>query len=340
MRTLRSGLAALATAVVATTATLVSVATPAAAAACAYAAEPLALPAGVTSAFVTATDGRTAFAGPGTSANGRQQFVVWRDGVPEGLPPVGGSLNLTGINAQGDLIGSWSAAPGVSTPEWYHAGVRQPSGVFGNESPSLDGINAAGDIVGRISRNGVQKVAVWRAGHQAEPPVVLSTPDGFFPTTPRIGDDGSVAIFGLIGADAHAFVWAPDGTRRTLATPLGGEITRVSSVRGTRIIGSALGFGAVEWDLSGALASTPGTETTEGLAVTSAGTVLMSYRKPGEQTTVPVVATPGATWQYLPAPAGSSRAVAGTITDAGVVGGSYVDTATGKTVPVRWKCAS
>ncbi|MFI5583801.1 hypothetical protein ACIA5G_02115 [Amycolatopsis sp. NPDC051758] len=336
---LRSRLAALATAAVAASVTLVSAATPAAAAACAYVAEPLALPAGVTSAAATATDGGTTFAGRSLTTV-RQQLIVWHDGVPEALPSPSGSLDLTGVNAAGDLVGGRSVEVGTGSPLWYHAGAFQSPGVFGDESPRLHGINAAGDIVGLISRNGAQKVAVWRAGHLADPPAVLSTPDGFFPTVPQIGDDGSVAIFGVIESAAYGYVWAPDGTRRTLTTPIGGTISRVAGIRGDRIIGSAWGYGAVEWDLSGALLAAPGTSTTEGIAVTSAGTVLMSYRNPAGQATVPVVVSPGADWQYLPAPAGSSSASAGSITESGVVGGSYVDAVTGKTLPVRWKCVS
>lgn len=335
---LRSGLVALATAAVVASVTLVAVATPAAAeAACTYVAEPLVLPSGVTSALVSATDGTTTFAGRSITS-GRQQLILWHDGVPEGLPSPSGSLALTGINAAGDVVGERSGEAGTGSPLWYHAGAFQPASVFGGESPSLNGINGAGDIVGLISRAGAAKVAVWRAGHQADPPVVLSTPDGFFPAFPQIGDDGSVAISGVIDSAAYGYVWAPDGTRRTLTVPPGGAVSGVSGIRGQRIVGSVLGYGAVEWDLSGALLSTPGTPTTEGLAVTSTGTVLMSYRQPGEQTTSPVVVTPGGNWHNLPAPAGSTRAVAASITEAGVVGGDYVDSATGKTLPVRWTC--
>ncbi|WIY04038.1 hypothetical protein QRX60_09365 [Amycolatopsis mongoliensis] len=334
---LRSRLAALATVAVAATSVALVAATPAAAAGCTYVAEPLALPVGVTSALVSATDGNTTFAGRSITG-GRQQLIVWRDGVPEKLPQQSGSLDLTGINAAGDVVGGRSSEAGTGSPLWYHAGAFQPASVFGDESPALYGINAAGDIAGLITRDGARKVAVWRTGHQADPPVVLPAPDGFFPTIPQIGDDGSVAVFGLVGSAGYGYVWAPDGTRRALTPPLGGTVSRVAGIRGHRIVGSALGYGAVEWDLSGALLATPGTPTTEGFAVTSAGTVLMSDRQPGEQATVPVVAAPGTDWQYLPAPAGSTRANAGSITEGGVVGGTYVDAATGKTLPVQWKC--
>lgn len=339
MRILRSGLAALATAAVAASVTLVAGATPAAAAAgCAYVAEPLALPAGVTSAFLSATDGDTTFAGQ--SVGGREKFVVWRDGVPDTLPQTSGHLTVSAINAAGDLVGGRSFDVGTGSPVWYHAGAYQPPSVFGSESVRLTDINAAGDIVGLVNRGGTQKIALWRTGHQAEPPVILPAPDGLFLVEPKIGPDGSVAIFGVLGEDGYGYVWAPDGTRRPLATLPGKGVSRVAGIRGQRIIGSVHGVGAVEWDLSGSLLATPGTPETDGLAVTSTGTVLMSYQKPGERTAVPVVVSPGGDWQYLPAPAGSTGVSAGSITESGVVGGTYVDVATGKRLPVRWKCVS
>lgn len=339
MRKLRSGLTALATAVAASVA-LVSAATPSAAApTCTYTAQSLALPAGTTSAFVTATDGNTTFAGPGR-VSGRNQWIVWHEGVPEMLPtPFSGFVELNGINATGDAVGLVSPDDGIGLPLWYHAGAFQPASVFGTDTAHLTGINAAGDIVGTIIRGGVSRVAVWRAGHQADPPVVLSTPDGFWPAYPQVADDGSVAVFGSIGADGYGYVWAPDGTRSALTPPLGGTVSRVSGIRGHRIIGSAQGYGAVEWDLSGTLLGTPGTPTTEGLAVTSAGTVLMSYRVPNERTTSPIVTSPDAPWQHLPAPPNSTNVNANSITEAGVVGGSYTDSATGQVRPVQWKCA-
>lgn len=303
---------------------------------CHYVAQALPLPAGYVSAYLSGNDGDTRFAGVGTAADGHTtQGVIWTNGVPAALSNAYHSTGIyfTKVNSVGDGVGELGRFDS-SVPLWFHNGVVQDPGLFGNDETQLTGINNHGDLVGTVVRDGAPRIAVWRAGDVTDPPEVLQAmPGGEYPATPQIADDGTVVSSGLMD---NTYIYSPQRVLIQLHTPVA---TGIGNARlgGDKVITTTNAYGPVVFDTSGAVVDMPNQPLSDGVAVNSAGVLVDTVPAPASAPSQYEVVVNGSR-QLLTGPAGE-RAVIGSITESGVIGGSYLGAA-GQLLPAEWACVS
>jgi hypothetical protein len=253
-------------------------ATAGAAAGCVWQPTVLPVPVDGPASTVTGADSDGWLAGTAQQKDVKKPLVplIWRNG--EAIPleaPFGQHLGVSGVNASGEVIGSYRPT-GFAHGVVYRSGAwrKLPESELGS---APEDINAAGEIVGLDYSNEGSRLVIWPA--DITEPRELLAPDGESAAGgARIDDDGSVAGWTFSSGPRRGYVWAPDGTRVQLKSPIpDGDVT-VKDIRNGRVVGAVRGpdgtVGA-QWDTGGNLVRTfPGRESV--LAVNREGWVLGS----------------------------------------------------------------
>jgi uncharacterized membrane protein len=301
----------------------------------------LPLPAGVTSAVISSTDGVADFAGFASPAGGGIVGIVWRAGQPSVLPtPVGWLTFANGMNGRGDVVGTGHSPAGLDVPVLWRGGQMIELGVAPGISAQAQDINDAGLIVGSTFERatGRRRGIIWSAAEPGKFSYV--TAPGADNDLRSVTEDGtlagmyfddavpgrSVPAAGTVAAGLHA-----------LALPAGTDNGHAIAARGTFIAGTAqkgvADAHAVLWQNGVPTDLAKAGTTVDG--VNSAGTVV-GYNL----TTRQAVVWSGGAEQPLPTsisgPA-TTTAQVGVITDTGAVGG-WVVTSAGDELPVVWHC--
>ena len=300
----------------------------------------LPLPAGLTNGWVSGTDGGSRFVGTAwTDQNQQRHGVVWDNGAPRVLGTGFGSTWLTDGNTSGTAVGFES--------EYEHsAAVRFRDGVY-DYLPGLPdfpagyaaGINRAGHIVGLVG-GGASRVVIWRTDRPGAPRE-LELPEGERNQASHlIGIDDANRVVAST-TTPRSYVWSTTGVRTQLAPLWDGAWVQARQISAGRIVGRSGDesgrIAAAEWDAAGRVVRTlPG--GIDALAVNTNDLVLGSVEPHGSGQF--------AVWRdgelmggVLPKPANAQQISARTITDAGVVAGSYTTDNTNRTVPAQWACA-
>jgi uncharacterized membrane protein len=306
----------------------------------------LPLPAGLTSASITATDGATGFTGVATNFSMNDEFhaVVWQAGRASVLPtPAGASSMAFGMNRGGDVVGVvFPGSGGGNQPVLWRAGRLVPLGT----APAVGDwvardINDAGLIVGdvRDSDTGNQAV-VWSAAEPAKFAFVRSAaPISSIAAVTEAGvlAGNAVSTTGTTTAGAVVAGTVADGLH-VVPSPAGAAGASVSAANGGYLAGQYVPTGgtdpnAVLW--SDQAPQVLSKDNTEALGVNSHGLATGV-----DFTTGGAVVWSGGTEQRLPVispgPA-STFSVGNVVTEDGAVGGS-VTLDNGDSRPVVWHC--
>lgn len=330
----RSLLAAGLSSLVATALTAVAappaMAAPQAQAPCQWQWADLPTPSGVQWATVAGTDRAGRFVGntrrltPGTGIGILDEGVVWERGVLRSLGAAFGlNTSLRDINRAGVAVGSAtdSRPGGVYLPVRHRDGRYEDLPMPLHARGSAVAINDRGDVLGET--NG--KVTVWPADRPGTTRT-FNPPAGGYAEPVDIDERGNV-LGSLHGGEA--FIWASDGTHRTLAHSRPGTRLTPREFSGDRVIGLEDDV-VTEWSLQGAvLRSYP-----SGLsfrAVNSTGTIA------GHRGGVTVLARNGVIEQELPA-MGGEQMLPTAITDELVVAGNRRDATSDRDTPVSGRC--
>ncbi|KUL32643.1 hypothetical protein [Actinoplanes awajinensis] len=273
--------------------------------------------------------------------------VLWTDGVPRLLPVPVGSVQVTGVNASGVVVGLVNDGAGGGSVFRFEDGQYTVLGMpAGNWSPYPGAmINTAGDVLVNAEpatageNNGKGTIVLlWKAG--ATTPVRLPLPAGA--TVDDLADDGTM-VGGLYrdGAGVAGYRWDQRGGARKLSAPAG-KVTLASASRGDWVTGSVWGQGeAARWNLrTGEFRQFP-QRFGPGIAVNDDGWVVTQQG---------ALIRDGAVAD-LPVGGGGRTAKARALTDDGLVVGSIAVepeagrsgslaflTASGQTLPQIWQC--
>lgn len=299
----------------------------------------LALPTGVSSGGLEATEGgwRAGWLAPdGAGPFDDTPVGRWHNGSVESLGlPFDTYTEVHGISSTGIVVG------GAIEPDLGMRAVRYRDGAWemlastGTTARAFD-VNAKGDTVGYdmnlVARDYWEELVVWSAKGAVR---VLPAPAGaYLLGEPRIDDDGTVvASYGrTVGntSRSESYVWTP-GARVPLRLPsyLSGGGVAVTDIRGGHIVGDNYADNGktvgVEWTTSGQVLRTFAGRT---VAVNAAGLVV---GRTGPDN-LPVVWA-GRRGQALPGPAGTTTVVPEAISDTEVAGRAYGS----DSMPVVWQ---
>jgi hypothetical protein len=295
------------------------------AAGCQWAATDLPLPAGFTNGAVSGSDGGDRFAGVVWNQPASRHGVVWENGVPRLLGQVNfTNTYVTDVDPSGTAVGRADNGAGSDAMR-HHVGVWQWL------QPMYDahGINDAGHIVGPGTTRG--QVVVWRPDQPAAR--ILTLPGDEAVSATGIDDAGRVFAS---TTQANSYVWSATGVRTQVTPVQPGGWVQVRAITAGRLVGQSGGASgptvAVEWDASGQVVRT----LPDGADARSvnANTLVLGKLTSGAAG----VWDDGVFTGALTKPAGAASVNTGSVTDAGVVGGAYTLTGTGRSVPARWTC--
>ena len=187
--------------------------------------QPIALPAGFTSASLTAINNLGHVAGTATSATQvglAAQPFVYADGVMSVLPLPAGSLRgfATDFNDRGDVLGRYFMPAGSGFTNhvavWSGGTVTELAPPPGWTQVEPAAINAHGHVLGRVhllredGKTLARRPVIYRDGV----PTVLETPFGTADPVHDMNDAGHIVGSGL-STFGYGFVYA-DGTRTDL----------------------------------------------------------------------------------------------------------------------------
>jgi uncharacterized membrane protein len=301
----------------------------------------LPLPAGLTSATISATNGAADFAGAAWNFSVSDLFhaVVWHAGQVTLLAtPVGSGSMAFGMNSHGDVVGALVPLAGPSTPVLWRNGQLIELGVAAPDiSANPRDINDAGLIVGEaFLPTGGNRAIAWSADQPSKFSYVASPGTESFLTA--VTETGTVVGHYTTGTQAVPATGTVATGLQPLPLPAGADNAYTVAASGGYVAGGAHTVGAesshtVLWqdgtptDLS--------KEDTSPSGVNSAGAVVGNNFTTGR-----AVVWNGGTEQPLPTiitgPAITSAAV-GVITETNAIGG-WVNTSTGDSRPVVWHC--
>jgi len=301
----------------------------------------LALPAGLTSATVSATDGTADFAGTAWNFSVSDQFfaVVWRAGRVSRLPtPVDSGSMAFGMNSHGDVVGVVLPPAGPSRPVLWSGGRLIELGVAAPDiSANPRDINDAGLIVGEayLPANGNRAIA-WSADQPSKFSYVASP--GSESYLSAVTETGTVVGYYSTAVQTVAATGTVAGGLQALPLPAGADNAYTVAANSTYVAGAAHtagaeGFHAVLW--ASGVPKDLSKDETAASGVNSAGTVVGNNFTTGR-----AVVWSGGTEQPLPTitigPAITSAAV-GVITETNAIGG-WLNTSAGDSRPVVWHC--
>jgi hypothetical protein len=299
----------------------------------------LPLPAGATSAVISATDGVADFGGYAYATGGAASAVVWRAGQPVKLAtPVGWLTVVNGMNGRGDVVGLGSAPNGRDVGVLWHGGQLIELGTEPGFSAEALDINDAGLIVGSSwdPATGDRRGIVWSAADPGKFSYVTApgidvdlrsvTEDGTLAATYLDATFHTIPATGTVATGLHGLP-LPAGTDNGSAVAASGAFLAGTAQNGAAAGHAVLWQNGVPKDLS--------KDRSTVVGVNSAGTVIGDDLVANQ-----AVVWSGGTEQPLPTsitgPVTTSAQV-GAITEAGAVGGRVVTTG-GNQMPVVWHC--
>ena len=177
--------------------------------------------------------------------DGSSAAFLYRNGTLQDIGQLGISSQGMGVNAGGQVAGTWVDEAGENHAFLYSGGVARDIGNLGANSARASGINAAGSVVGSsfIADFAAFHAFLYRDGTMSD----LGTLGGPSSSAAAINDAGQIAGTSFIDDDiAHAFLYT-DGLLRDIGS-FGGAFTEA---RGLNEAGMVVGFSTYADDVPG-----------------------------------------------------------------------------------------
>lgn len=178
--------------------------------------------------------------------DGGSAAFLYRGGTLLDIGQLGTSSAGAGVNARGQVAGTWVDEAGENHAFLYSEGVARDIGNLGANSARATGINKGGDVVGSsfIADFAAFHAFVYRDGSMRD----LGTLGGPSSSAAAINDAGQIAGTSFIDDDTeHAFLYT-DGILQDLGS-LGGAVTQA---RALNRAGTVVGFSTYADDVPGA----------------------------------------------------------------------------------------
>lgn len=187
--------------------------------------------------------------GSAARPDGSSHAFLYRGGALRDIGQLGVASSGTGVNARGQVAGTWVDAAGEDHAFLYSDGIARDisdlGGSAGAGSARATGINAAGDVVGSSFLPGFTafRAFLYRDGVMRD----LGTLGGPSSSAAAINDAGQIAGTSFIDADLeHAFLYS-EGVMRDIGS-LGGAFTQA---RALNEAGMVVGFSTYADDVPG-----------------------------------------------------------------------------------------
>jgi probable HAF family extracellular repeat protein len=174
--------------------------------------------------------------GAADRADGSSVTFLYAGGALRDIGQLGVSSEGAGVNARGQVAGTWVDAAGENHAFRYSQGVARDIGNLGANSARATGINAAGDVVGSSFIAGFAAVHafLYRDGCMRD----LGTLGGPASAAAAINDAGQIAGTSFIDDDVqHAFLYS-GGVMRDIGS-LGGAFTEARALNSS---GQVVGY--------------------------------------------------------------------------------------------------
>ena len=194
-----------------------------------------------------------------TAGNASCRPFLFSNGVTRLIGPALRTGVANRVNANLDVVGALSVAPGTSTTQafLYRNGVRTDLGTLGGASSEARGINEQGEVVGTAQNAaGQPRAFLWRNGEMTDLNTLIPAGTGWIlESAAGISDGGQIVGYGTLSGKRRAFLLTPP---TDLATFIGGTYSQLDSnvPRDGIEVGKLVQWTTSVWVSSGSVART------------------------------------------------------------------------------------
>jgi len=194
-----------------------------------------------------------------TTGNASCRPFLFSNGVTRLIGPALRTGVANRVNANLDVVGALSVAPGTSTTQafLYRNGVRTDLGTLGGASSEARGINEQGEVVGTAQNAaGQPRAFLWRNGEMTDLNTLIPPGTGWIlESAAGISDGGQIVGYGTLSGKRRAFLLTPP---TDLATFIGGTYSQLDSnvPRDGIEVGKLVQWTTSVWVSSGSVART------------------------------------------------------------------------------------
>ncbi len=165
-----------------------------------------------------------------TAGNASCRPFLFSNGVTRLIGPALRTGVANRVNANLDVVGALSVAPGTSTTQafLYRNGVRTDLGTLGGASSEARGINEQGEVVGTAQNAaGQPRAFLWRNGEMTDLNTLIPAGTGWIlESAAGISDGGQIVGYGTLSGKRRAFLLTPP---TDLAAFIGGTYSQLDS---------------------------------------------------------------------------------------------------------------